>query len=61
MPDKEVIWKLRRTGLSQRVAGKLVRAGYRSPRLIKAATDAELLAIPSIKGKDVGDVRAKIG
>ena len=54
---------LRLTGhfkLSQRVAGKLVRAGFYTPKLIKAASDEELLAITSIKQEDVDEIRVKI-
>lgn len=59
--DRQQIAKLKRKGLSQRVAGKLVRAGFRTPKLIKAASDEDLMAISDMKAGDVSGIREKIG
>jgi len=41
------------------LAGKLVEAGYTTPRQIKAATDADLQAIPGIGPASVRAIRAR--
>jgi len=61
MRDNGQTKKLHRHGLSRDVARKLVEAGYYTPRLIKAASDKELLGIPSIGKSAVEDIRGAIG
>lgn len=46
---------------SMRLAQKLVKADFATPRLIKAASDEALLAIPSIDAEDVQTIRERIG
>ena len=60
MPEREIVHKLKHFGLSQRIATKLVQAHYNTPRLIKAASDEDLLAIPSFEAGDVQEIREKI-
>jgi len=55
--NAEQMHKLVVQGLHRRVAQKLVQFGFPLPRNIKAATDEQLLALPSIKQDDVDDIR----
>ena len=61
MRDNGQTKKLHRHGLNRDVARKLVEAGYYTPRLIKAAREADLLAIPGIGKSTVEDIRGAIG
>lgn len=46
---------------NMRLAQKLVKADFATPKLIKAASDEQLLAIPSIDAEDVQTIRERIG
>ena len=46
---------------SMRLAQRLVKMGYSTPRLIKAANDEQLLAIPGVDEEDVQAIRERIG
>lgn len=48
-------------GLGLRTATRLVEAGLTTPKLIKAASDADLLALPNIGQTAVQDIRERIG
>ena len=48
-------------GIARDVAAALVEAGYSTPRLIKAASDAKLLGLPGIGESTLTDIREKIG
>ena len=52
---------MRRADLSKTKAGKLVDANYQTARLLREATDEELLAIPGIGRTAIGKIRAWVG
>lgn len=55
------ISRMNRKLRSMRLAQKLVKAGFSTPKLIKAASADALLAIPSIDAEDVQTIRERIG
>ena len=57
----QCILRLEHRGLDASTAQKLVDAGYYTPRMIKAASDRELKAIPGIGDAAVARIREAIG
>jgi hypothetical protein len=48
-------------GLDADVAGELCLAGFHTPKLIRAASNKDLLDIPGMDQGKLDDVRAKVG
>ena len=50
-----------KSGVSKAMAGKLIDAGYQTPRILREASDEELLAIEGVGQATVDKVRVQVG